>query len=197
VRCVGGALMYENEGRWIPIRRIFNRAIVDDIERRGEALPFDWRDELDVVWAGHPNWYFRISKFTLPFLRHPTVPRTAFLDELDEIPEDLDRYVLKPLFSFAGTGVIVGPTRDDVANVRPELRGQFVLQERVTYADAILTPEGRTRAEFRVMLLWPPEEDSPRAVMGLVRMSRGAMMGVDQNATLRWIGAGCNFYEPA
>jgi hypothetical protein len=196
VRRIGRRLHYEENGRWIPIHRIYNRAIVDEIERRQVSLPFEWSDDLDVTWAGHPNWYFRISKFALPFLNHPSVPETRFLSEVDEIPEDLDNYVLKPLYSFAGAGVSVGPTREEVLGVRPEQRERYVLQRRVRYADAIETPEGPTKAEVRVMLVWRPGEDAPRPVIGLVRMGRGRLMGVDQNTGLRWIGAGCNFFEP-
>ncbi len=195
VRMIGRRLHYEKDGRAVPIHRIYNRAIVDEIERKRESIPFNWHDDIDVAWAGHPNWYFRISKFTLPFLDHPTVPRTVFLNRLERMPEDLDRYVLKPLYSFAGAGVVVGPTPEEVRNIPAELRDGYVLQERVEYAGAVKTPEGPTKAELRIMLVWLPDEDRPRPLMGLVRMGRGKLMGVDYNSTLRWIGAGCNFYE--
>jgi hypothetical protein len=197
VKKIGRRLHYEQDGRWIPIHRIYNRAIVDELERRQIALPFAWSDDLDVAWAGHPNWYFRISKFALPFLRHETVPETRFLSEVEEIPGDLENYVLKPLYSFAGSGVIVGPSHAEVAAVARERRDHYVLQRRVRYADAIDTPEGPTKAEVRVMLVWRPNEPAPRPVIGLVRMGRGRLMGVDANMDLRWIGAGCNFFEPA
>jgi hypothetical protein len=196
VRKHGRKLHYERDGRLVPIDRIYNRAIVDELERREIAIPFNWHDDLDVSWAGHPNWYFRISKFTIPYLNHPTVPRATFLDRLGEIPDDLENYVLKPLYSFAGAGVIVGPTREDISAIPPERRDGYILQERITYADAIETPEGGTKAEVRFMLIWLPGEPQPRPVMGLVRMGRGKMMGVDFNRNLTWIGAGCNFFEP-
>ena len=47
-----------------------------------------WTDDLDVEWAGHPNYYFRISKFSIPWLRHPWVPRTQFLHEIGRLPDD-------------------------------------------------------------------------------------------------------------
>jgi hypothetical protein len=197
VRKIGSRLHYEENGRLIPIHRIYNRAIVDEIERKKIELPFRWSEELDVTWAGHPNWYFRISKFALPHLRHHTVPQTRFLNEVDTIPDDLDNYVLKPLYSFAGAGVIVGPTHADIAAVPRAMHDRFVLQQRVQYADAIETPEGPTKAEVRVMLIWRPGESAPRPVIGLVRMGRGRLMGVDQNTGLQWIGAGCNFFEPS
>ncbi len=196
VRRVGRTLRYHRDGRPVPIRRIFNRAIVDEIERRNVAMPFNWNDDLDVTWAGHPNWYFRISKFTLPFLDHPSVPQTTFLDRLDAIPDDLDRFVLKPLYSFAGSGVIIAPSRSDIEAIPRDRRADYVLQERVQYGDVIATPEGGTRAELRLMVVWLATEARPRVVMGLTRMGRGAMMGVDFNRDVRWIGAACNFYEP-
>ena len=78
IRKSGRELYWEDAGKRVPIRRIYNRAIVDELERKGVKLGFDFRDELDVEWAGHPNWYFRISKFSIPFLKHETVPRTWF-----------------------------------------------------------------------------------------------------------------------
>ncbi len=136
----GSKLYYERDGREVEIRRIYNRAIVDELERRGISAPFDWRDDLDVEWAGHPNFYFRVSKFAIPYLRHPSVPRTIFLDRVTELPEDLAQWVLKPLYSFAGLGVVIGPAREEVDAIPAEQRGNFILQERVhfTYADFVL-----------------------------------------------------------
>lgn len=193
----GERLYYRNaRGVRVPVARIFNRAIVDEIERKGERLPFNWNDELDVEWAGHPNWFFRISKFTLPFLDHPLVPPARFLSDLEEYPESLDDYVLKPLFSFAGSGVIVGPARARLDAIPEAQRGQYLLQERIEFGGVLKTPEGDTKVEMRVMLIWPPDEERPLPVMGLVRTGRGAMMGVNQNRDMRWIGASCNFFEP-
>ena len=195
VKKIGEKLHYEQDGRLVPIHRIFNRAIVDEIQKKGVTLPFNWYDELDVEWAGHPNWYFRISKFTLPYLNHPLVPQSIFLDRVAELPANLDDFVLKPLYSFAGAGVIVWPTEAEVNGVPAEQRDKYILQKRITYAEAIATPEAGTKAEYRIMLVWMPGEERPRPIMGLVRMGRGRMMGVDFNRNMTWIGAGCNFYE--
>ncbi len=113
----GSRLYYERGGKRVPIRRIYNRAIVDELERKNVKLAFDWRDELDVEWAGHPNWYFRISKFSIPYLKHASVPKTWFLDRLEEIPADLENYALKPLYSFAGLGVVIAPKKEDIAAI--------------------------------------------------------------------------------
>ena len=171
----------------VPIHRIYNRVIVDELQRKHIQPAFDFRDELDVQWAGHPNWYFRISKFSLPFLRHPSVPKTWFLNELPEIPHDLENYVLKPLYSFAGLGVVIGPTPEQLAVADPML---FILQEKVDFAPVIATPHGGTKAEVRIMYIWL---DQPEAVMTIVRMGRGKMIGVDHNRDLEWVGASAGF----
>jgi hypothetical protein len=171
----------------VPIRRIYNRVIVDELQRKGIQPAFDFRDDLDVEWAGHPNWYFRISKFSLPYFDHPSVPKTWFLNRLAEIPSDLENYVLKPLYSFAGLGVVIAPTREQLAAVDP---AQFILQEKVDFAPVIATPHGGTKAEVRVMYVWT---DQPEAVMLIVRMGRGKMIGVDHNRDLEWVGASAGF----
>ena len=179
----GRRLYYEG----VPIERIYNRVIVDELMRRGIETPFDYRDDLDVEWAGHPNWYFRISKFSIPFLKHPSVPRTAFLSE--GVPDDLENWVLKPLYSFAGLGVVIGPSREEIARIADP--SQWILQERVEFAPLIETPHGATKAEIRMMYLWNDAE--PRAVTTIVRMGRGKMMGVDHNRDMEWVGASSAF----
>lgn len=188
-----GRLLFRREGdRLMPIRRIYNRAIADEITAAGAVLPFSFRDELDVEWAGHPNWFFRISKYSLPFIRHAAVPRTVFLSDLEEIPADLSGWVLKPLFSFAGSGVKVGPERSDIDAVPAERRGEYVLQERVEYAPVVETPHGGTKAEVRIMYLWL---DRLMPVGNLVRLGRGEMMGVRFNAGLDWVGSSAGLVE--
>jgi hypothetical protein len=187
----GRKLYYE--GR--PIERIYNRAIVDELVRRQIRPAFDYRDELDVEWAGHPNWYFRISKFTIPFLRHPSVPRTFFLDQ-HLLPDDLENWVLKPLYSFAGLGVVIGPSEADIAAIPDADRSQYILQERVDFAPTLDTPHGPTKMEIRVMCIWPEEEAEVRTVTTIIRTGRGKMMGVDHNKGLEWVGASAAFWRP-
>jgi len=182
----GSQLYYERAGGRVPIRRIYNRAIVDELQRKKVKLAFDWRDDLDVEWAGHPNWYFRISKFSIPYLRHESVPKTWFLDKLDRIPEDLQNYALKPLYSFAGLGVVIAPTKEDIAAIPAENRGGYILQERLHFEPVIETPFGGTKAEVRVMYVW---RDELTAVLTIIRMGRGLMMGVDHNKNMEWVGA--------
>jgi hypothetical protein len=172
-----------------PIRRIYNRTIVDELQRKGIHPGFDFRDHLDVEWAGHPNWYFRISKFSLPYFRHVSVPKTWFLNEVPAMPDDPENYVLKPLYSFAGLGVVIGPTREQIESVdRPE---HYILQERMNFASLIETPFGPTKAEVRVMYIWLEEL---HAVTTIVRMGRGKMMGVDHNRDMEWVGASAGFF---
>jgi hypothetical protein len=187
----GSRLYYERDGVRVPIQRIYNRTIVDELERKGVKFGFDWRDELDVEWAGHPNWYFRISKFSIPYLKHESVPKTWFLDQLPEIPCDLENYALKPLYSFAGLGVVIAPTKEDVAAIPAEKRPYYILQERMHFEPVIETPFGGTKAEVRVMYVWLEELT---AVLTIIRMGRGLMMGVDHNKNLAWVGASAGFY---
>jgi len=186
VKKEGNRLYYEEHGRSIPIHRIYNRTIVDELERKNVHPPFDWREDLAVEWAGHPNWYFRISKFSLPYLRHPSVPRTLFLDQVDQLPDDLENWVLKPLYSFAGLGVSIGPAKEEIDRIPVAERGRWVLQERVRFTPVIETPHGLTQAEIRIMYIWT---DRLRPVCNIIRMGRGKMMGVDHNKNMEWVGA--------
>ncbi len=188
----GRQLFYPANGRRVPIRRIYNRTIVDELVRRGVKPPFDYRDGLDVEWAGHPNWYFRISKFSLPWLRHPAVPRTWFLDRLESLPEGRENFVLKPLYSFAGSGIVFEPTDADLAAIPPERRHEYVLQERVRFTPVIETPHGPTQVEIRIMYIWL---DRLTPVLPLLRMGRGKMMGVDHNRNMQWVGASAGLIQ--
>jgi len=186
IRKEGQRLFYDAHGKRIPIRRIYNRAIVDELERKGVTLPFDFRDDLDVEWAGHPNWYFRISKYSIPHLKHPTVPRTWFLDQLPSVPDDLENFVLKPLYSFAGLGVVIAPSRQDIEAIPQAKRADYILQERLTFTPVIETPHGPTKVELRIMYVWVKEL---MPVLVIVRMGRGQMMGVDHNKNMEWVGS--------
>jgi hypothetical protein len=187
----GSRLYYERDGKRVPVKRIYNRAIVDELERKNVKLNFDWRDELDVEWAGHPNWYFRISKFSIPYLKHESVPKTWFLDQLADVPSDLENYALKPLYSFAGLGVVIAPKKEDIDAIPAEKRPYYILQERVHFEPVIETPFGLTKAEVRVMFIWL-EKLVP--VLTIIRMGRGLMMGVDQNRNMEWVGASAGLY---
>ena len=184
------------DGNGTRLRRVFNRAIVDELTDRGITPDLGWSDDVDVEWAGHPNWYFRISKFIMPYLRHEAVPMTTFLDTIDAVPDDLSDYVLKPLYAFAGKGVNVHPTRVDILAVPAEQRHAWILQQKVHYASCVETPYGMNRVEIRVMTVWPDDADAPLPVMSLARTGRGDLMGARYN-TEPWTGSsGCLFDLP-
>ncbi len=191
VKKVGKFLFYENNGKRVPILRIYNRAIVDEMVRTNLKMSFQLNEDIEVEWAGHPNWFFRMSKFSLPYLRHQCMPKTWFLDQVAQIPKDLENYVLKPLFSFAGLGVVINLTPQDLAAIPKEKRSQYILQERMQFEPVIETPVGRNKAEIRVMYIWL---DELQPVMTIIRMGRGLMMGVDHNKNMEWVGSSAGFY---
>ncbi len=185
------------DGREVPVERIYYRLVIDELERKNVELPFDLRDELDVEWAPHPNWFFIWSKYSLPFLDHESVPRTDLLSELAALPPDLtERYVLKPLFSFAGGGVNLRPTEADVAAIPPAERGAWCLQEKFEYAGALTAADGGSvKVEVRMMYLRP--DDEPRLVpaTNLCRLARGEMLGVDFNKNMTWVGSSIGIWR--
>ncbi len=193
IRQQGNRLFYDRDGCLTPIERIYNRAIVDELDRRAIELPFDFRDDLQVEWAGHPNWFFRLSKFSLPYLCHRAAPASTFLARGPRIASaHPERYVLKPLYSFAGLGVVDhGSARPSRSRRCPQAqRSQYLLQERVDFTPVIETPAGPAKIEVRIMYLWL---DELRAVNTIVRMGRGSQMGVDHNKGFEWVGASAGF----
>jgi hypothetical protein len=151
-----------------------------------------------VQWAGHPNWFIRISKYLMPRLNSPFVPASWFVNELTEIPADLENYVLKPLFSFAGAGVKFHVTRADIDAIPEPDRANFILQRKVRYEPALVTPEGdRVKAEIRMLLLWPEGDAQPTLAINLVRLSKGEMIGVKFNKDKTWVGGTIGYFEEA
>ncbi len=187
----GRELWYSRDGKRTRIRRIYNRLIFDELEAKRTKLPFDITSRIDVSWAGHPNWYFRWSKHCLPNLKHPAVPKAVLLSDLTGVPEDLEGWVLKPLFSFAGSGVQVDVTAADIAAVPEEQRPHTMLMRKVEYAPVIETTDGeRSKVEVRVMFVW--RNGKPFPVTTLARLSQGKMMGVNYNKDKTWVGSsGC------
>ena len=185
----GKRLFRRIDGQRVQIKRIFNRVVYDELEKSRVKMPFEWTDELDVTWLPHPNWYWIWSKYTLPHIDHVAVPKATYLSELTSIPDDLEHYVLKPLFSFAGAGVVVDVTRADLDAVPEEQRSGWILQRKIQYEPGIVTPNGDgVKAEVRMMFLRESSEARPQLVLNLVRLSRGKMLGVDQNKGLDWVG---------
>jgi hypothetical protein len=189
----GRQLFYDRDGREVRIERIYNRVIFDELIHRPDLkLQFRFQDDLDITWAGHPNWYFRISKHSLPFLKtEHTSP--AFL--ADEFPdENINKYILKPLYSFAGHGVDMEPTRAKIGAL--ENPHEWILQKKIEYAPFVPTVDGqKSKAEIRMMFVWPDEDPAPTLVNNVVRMSQGKMMGVDFNIDKTWVGANIALHE--
>ncbi len=194
-----GRKLYRNkDGKRVRVKRIYNRMVFDELEVKSVAVPFSWNEDLDVTWCSHPNWYWAWSKYSLPFLDHETVPKTRFLSDFADPPSDLENWVLKPLFSFAGSGVIVDVTKDDFDRVPREQRHSYLMQRKVEYGWTIRMPNARAgealdahnavKAEVRVMLMRGSGGLEP--LLPLVRLSRGKMLGVDQNksADTLWTG---------
>lgn len=182
-----GRKLYFNN---LEIKRIYNRVIVDELVRKNIQTDFQFCDDLEVEWAGHPNWFFRLSKFSLPWFDHVSVPETRFLSDVTRLPEDLDNYVLKPLYSFAGLGVKIGPAREEIEAIPEAQRADFILQRKMDFAATVDTPSGMTKVETRIMYIWDGEL---KPVTTVIRTGRGKMMGVDFNKNLDWIGASAGF----
>lgn len=194
----GRHLFYlDDNGRKVDVQRIYNRIIFDELEKRADLLrEWDMFTEVDAEWVGHPNWFFRISKHTLPFLKSEFVPETRFLNSASPWPDDLENWVLKPLYSFSGQGVKINITRQDLESVDDP--SNFILQRKVEYIAAIETviPNEPSKCEIRMMMLWNKNWAKPRLVNNLVRMSKGEMVGVRYNAGKEWVGSSVGFFEP-
>jgi hypothetical protein len=194
IRKSGRELFYDRDGKATRVERIYNRVIFDELLRRKDVdLAFQFQDEIDVQWVGHPNWYFRISKHSLPFLKTGHTAPAFFADQFPAY-EKIDHYVLKPLYSFAGLGVDMEPTRDKLASLaNPH---EWILQRKVDYAAFVPTVDGlRSKAEIRMMFVWPDADQNPTLVNNLVRMSQGKMMGVDFNKDKTWVGSSIALHE--
>lgn len=191
----GNQLFYKNEkNQEIQIKRIYNRVIFDELELRTDLkMNFSFSDDLDVEWAGHPNWFFRISKFILPLLKGKYFIETTLLSELKEIPTDLENYVLKPLFSFSGAGVVFHVKKEDIeAVVDKEL---YILQKKVNYLPIVQSPDGKVKAEVRMLCTWKKEDAAPTLLCNLVRLSRGEMIGVKYNQDKDWVGGTIGLFQ--
>lgn len=194
VRRRGRQLYYEKDGREIEIKRIYNRVIFDELEHYPNLeLEFNLTEDVDVEWVGHPSWFFRISKFTLPLLRSPYVPPSYYLDKLGAYPPDLENYVLKPLFSFAGSGVklnIIAAELDSISD-----KHNYLLQRKVAYEPVVQSPDGLVKCEIRLLYAWPEGDLRPTLLTSLGRLSRGEMIGVDFNKNKDWVGGTVCFFE--
>ena len=189
-------LFYEKAGKKIKIDRIYNRIVLDELKNQTKEIQDKgallWSN-LDIEWVSHPHHFFRISKFLLPFLKHTYIPKAQFLDQLTETPTALDKYILKPLFSFAGQGVMIDISADDILNIKDP--SAWILQEKVEYANCIDTPTGPAKAELRLFYFWDESKQQYIATMNLTRLSKGKMIGVNYNKTATWVGGSLAYFE--
>ncbi len=196
VKKVGRKLFAEIDGHIRPIERIYNRVIFDELVKFDKQREFNMIEDVDVEWVAHPNWFHKISKHTLPVLDSRFAPECYTLDNLPTgIIEDLQGFILKPLYSFAGVGVNLNPTQDDVNNI--QIQGQdvsknYLLQKRVKYAEFLTTPVGNRKAEIRLMYFWDKE---PILANTLVRISKGSMSSVSKNLVDTWVGATTGYHS--
>jgi hypothetical protein len=192
----GKELYYTNGDKKIKISRIYNRLIFDDLFQQSTEVQEKgkiFQEELDVTWIPHPNWFYRLSKFTLPFIKHPYVPETFFLNEVNSLPDDLENFVVKPLFSFAGQGVIIDVTKEAVDAITDQ--ENWILQRKVNYAAIIQTPNEPAKAEIRIFYFWEDGKPRPVAANNLSRLSKGKMVGVRYNKDKDWVGGSFCLFE--
>ncbi|MEM8908520.1 MAG: hypothetical protein AAGD05_11785, partial [Bacteroidota bacterium] len=184
---------YEN-GQRVRVEKIVNRVIFDELINRDELeRDFYFTEEANVEWVGHPHWFFRISKHTLPLIKSRYNPPSVFLNDLDNLPTDLENYVLKPLYSFAGSGVLININQYDIDAIKD--RENYILQRKVTYAPIVETPNEASKCEIRMLMLWEKGAARPRIINNLARLSKGEMIGVRYNKDKDWVGASVAFFE--
>lgn len=192
----GRQIYYLKDGKKTLIKRIFNRLIFDDLFQQSPEVQEKgsiFQQDLDVVWVPHPNWFYRLSKFTLPFIYHPNVPETYFLNEVAQLPKDLENFVVKPLFSFAGQGVIIDVNPEEIEKITDPQN--WILQRKVNYAAIIQTPDEPAKAEIRIFYFWEPGAHRPVATNNLARLSKGKMVGVRYNKDKEWVGGSFCLFE--
>lgn len=189
-------LYYKKDRIEIPIHRIYNRVIFDELlAKKDLKTDFHLTEDVDVEWAGHPNWFYLISKYTMPFLKCDAVPESKFLNEYSTLPTDLDNYVLKPLFSFSGSGVIFDVSEKDILAIPEGERKNYLLQRKVHYQPVVQAPDGLVKTEIRLLFLWGEGEARPKLITNLARLSRGDMIGVKYNKDKTWVGGTVCFFE--
>lgn len=192
----GKQLFYLKDGVEVHIKRIYNRVIFDELQQQKNLqTQFHLTEDVDVEWAGHPNWFFKISKYTMPFLQSSSVPQSSFLSDVKVIPTDLENYVLKPLFSFSGSGVIFHVKREDIDAIPLSERKNFMLQRKVKYEPIVQAVDGLVKAELRLLYIWDEGQARPELITNLARLSRGEMIGVKYNKDKTWVGGSISFFE--
>jgi len=189
----GKKLYYHNGNKEVLVERIYNRIVFDELQNKGIKTDYNFIEEIETEWVEHPDWFFRISKYALPFLNGVFIPESYFLHDLEKYPEDLNNFVLKPLYSFSGHGVNLEVTEDILNNIKD--KNNYILQRKIDYVPFIITPDGNAKAEIRVMYIWPDNSPKPVAVNNLLRLSKGKMLGVAYNKNHTWVGSSVAFHK--
>lgn len=190
----GKHLFYMKDGKKVPIYRIYNRVIYDELQRTPDLkTTFGLFDDLEVEWVTHPEWFFMISKCIMPRLHHESIPPSFYLSEMPE-GTDLTDYVLKPLFSFAGTGIDLNPSHQSLAAL-PD-KHNYLLQRKVTYAPLIKTrTDKNAKVELRILYIRNEADQKLKPVINLTRMAKGALINVSHLTDERWIGSSISLFE--
>ena len=223
---IGRKLHYRDAaGGLVPIHRIYNRAIADEMIARRIELPFRLTDDWDVEWAGHPNWYFLISKYSVPWLSKlrtgadavgKYVPPAVFLD--DFLSES-------GYAELREAGVeLPSDEEDDPAGVIYKdllLKPLFSFAGKgISFAPSradllAIDPGERGNYLLQERMHFVPTIDTPHGLtqaeirilylwpdggeltpaICLVRLGRGKMMGVDHNRDLEWVGGSAAFWR--
>lgn len=187
-------LFYQKNGKLQKISRIYNRVILDELATYKDLdLSFHFTEEVDVSWVSHPNWFFRISKYLLPLLSGKYIPESYFLSDYDLQKSAIDQYVLKPLYSFAGSGVDLHPTKEKLYNILE--KDQYLMQRKIKYEPVIESLDGKVKAEVRLMYLWDKTKSRPTLATNITRLSRGEMIGVRYNHSFDWVGGTIGFSQ--
>ena len=223
---IGRKLHYKNElGELVPIHRIYNRAIADEMMARKIELPFRLTEDWEVEWAGHPNWYFLISKYSVPWLSKlrsgpeavgAYVPPAVFLDD----------FLSGPGFEELVEAGVDLPTNaeEDPAHVIYEnllLKPLFSFAGKgISFAPSradLLAIGASERGEYLLQqrMHFVPTIETPHGLtqaeirilylwpdggeltpaISLVRLGRGKMMGVDHNRNQEWVGGSAAFWR--
>lgn len=190
----GHKLFYKKEGKKIPIHRIYNRVIQDELQQLPNlSLPFLISDEVDVEWVTHPDWFFMISKSIMPLLAHKSIPPSYYVPDFPE-GEDPSRYVLKPLFSFAGTGINLHPDRTLLNQLEEPYR--YLLQRKVSYAPLVKTRTDKpSKVELRILYIRNEKTGALQPVINLTRMAKGPLINVSHLTAERWIGSSISLFQ--
>lgn len=195
--------IYFKEGKWYYLsggkestfKRIYNRIVFDEI-KENEAIVETYiqlANDSQLTWFTHPIHFFMYSKYALPYITHPKIPKTVFLDQVNIQKTDFTRKVIKPLFSFAGKGVMIEPTQESVQSITN--KAQWICQEKIHYVQGILTPKDPAKAELRIFFLKDPKTNVFKAVFNLARLSKQALINTAQNSNDTWVGGSMAFFE--